>query len=515
MKNLTLTSAVALSLAAWAAPALAEPCPTDGMPHVPCCTAGPPLQCTAAPSTGVSAMGSQGVRPGPGNACPTQGGFHSLSSTHPPTGVFITYDGGNLDYVRQMADIMRRTQPSIPLTVLVESHGGYTRSTGPDSNRLARAEAALRPIVAGAAPLLMNLLPVAPGTGTQDPTALWAQDHGLYDGVMAGGNTPTFFDLPYSRADDVPQQIASACALPIVQMPESTAANLPGGDQGGNFGGNIEGFPGDTLVVGNTISNELRAALARQSAVSDAPGGGLVNVQTDWLEVGHADEAYNVVPTGDPAPCNFAVLYASPALGLNLARAAVASGACGGSSPPEQCYLEPPRNPPAQRPRPWVSGSSCLDGLPTVGYAGGSRLTVDDALGCQDFVDANNAYEAIIQRDVAKIRDEVQRRTGCTAVRTLPVPTTYRPDGAGGRNGWGNSDDYSSAVNPNPVNGLVLNRTMVVPRQSNPLFANAVQQTLGSVGVSAEFIDDTYYHFNVGEVHCSSQALRTCTTGGR
>jgi hypothetical protein len=136
-------------------------------------------------------------------------------------------------------------------------------------------------------------------------------------------------------------------------------------------------------------------------------------------------------------------------------------------------------------------------------------MGVAEALACPEFVRANTEYERIIQDNVNRIKQAVAGRTGCSAIQTVPLPTLYRPTSA--KAVYGGPGDDCDAINPGPVNGLVLNRTMVVPRQSNPAFATMVQSRLQALGVNPRFIDDRIYHFAQGEVHCSSNALRTCT----
>ncbi len=92
----------------------------------------------------------------------------------------------------------------------------------------------------------------------------------------------------------------------------------------------------------------------------------------------------------------------------------------------------------------------------------------------------------------------------------MGLPTIFMPSGGANAAEFGNQGDEASSFNPGPVNGLVVNRTMIVPKQFNPLFARQVADRLRSIGIQPEFIDDRSYHSGTGEVHCGTNALRYC-----
>lgn len=83
----------------------------------------------------------------------------------------------------------------------------------------------------------------------------------------------------------------------------------------GEMGGNIEGAPGGFCLVGDNQGKKF----------TDQICGGADNViqlQTSWLEVGHVDELFKIIPTqfndGRPKECEFSLMAASPKKALEL-----------------------------------------------------------------------------------------------------------------------------------------------------------------------------------------------------
>ncbi len=79
-----------------------------------------------------------------------------------------------------------------------------------------------------------------------------------------------------------------------------------------NGGGNLEGLPDGTLLLGANAGPALAEFLLARGHRSRH-----VRVETGFLAVGHVDELFSHVVTG-PGPCDFALVVASPELGLRF-----------------------------------------------------------------------------------------------------------------------------------------------------------------------------------------------------
>jgi hypothetical protein len=66
-------------------------------------------------------------------------------------------------------------------------------------------------------------------------------------------------------------------------------------------------------------------------------------------------------------------------------------------------------------------------------------------------------------------------------------------------------------VNVNAVNSLVLGKGVIAGEQPNDLFRDEIRRRFAAKGVRVEYIDARMFHFNGGTVHCSSNAIRSCT----
>lgn len=81
----------------------------------------------------------------------------------------------------------------------------------------------------------------------------------------------------------------------------------------GESGGNIEGLPGGLCLTGDNLSKDFTKEICGE--------GNNVQIHTSWLDVGHVDEIFKVIPTnipGVPKQCQFSIMAASPVKALEL-----------------------------------------------------------------------------------------------------------------------------------------------------------------------------------------------------
>lgn len=85
----------------------------------------------------------------------------------------------------------------------------------------------------------------------------------------------------------------------------------------GEMGGNIEGAPGGFCLVGDNQGKKFTEQICGNA-------DNVIQLQTSWLEVGHVDEIFKIIPTqyndGRPKECEFSLMAASPKKALELMR---------------------------------------------------------------------------------------------------------------------------------------------------------------------------------------------------
>lgn len=83
----------------------------------------------------------------------------------------------------------------------------------------------------------------------------------------------------------------------------------------GEMGGNIEGAPGGFCMIGDNIGKKLAEQICNDKK-------NVIQLQTSWLQVGHVDELFKIIPTqfndGRPKECEFSLMSASPKKALDL-----------------------------------------------------------------------------------------------------------------------------------------------------------------------------------------------------
>ena len=83
----------------------------------------------------------------------------------------------------------------------------------------------------------------------------------------------------------------------------------------GEMGGNIEGAPGGFCMIGDNVGKSLALQICKEES-------NIIQLQTSWLEVGHVDEIFKIIPTqfndGRPRECEFSLMSASPKKAIEL-----------------------------------------------------------------------------------------------------------------------------------------------------------------------------------------------------
>lgn len=286
----------------------------------------------------------------------------------------------------------------------------------------------------------------------------------------------------------------SMSVLMLSETPEATTAKgllgLRGPDLGfvwagkgvGASYGNVEtlpptkGAPNGTLMIGTRPpqtkgSKELRGFINLMKAQGHTP----LELDVDFLVVGHVDEIFQVLPANTARGWRLAV--ADPEAGLSVVRKAVQAGA--GSR-------DVVRHP---------AGKILTPTAAAAVKAGGKGSLLPE-----------NREAA---RVIAKNLRTIQQATGLKDSEIVRIPVLYRAldKEDGGKSG---------SLVPSAINSLLITPdTVIAPKQfslrvkGNDVFEQAVTNAYRSAGITVRWVDDfESHHVGSGEVHCATNTLR-------
>lgn len=335
--------------------------------------------------------------------------------------------------------------------------------------------------------------------------------------------------------------------------------------QNGHTGGNIEAYPGGNCVLG---TNHLSGHQWTQYSSEACGGQRPLQIDTSFMTVGHTDEIFSVVPSNQ-SRCGFAVMVASPRLGLELLernrqqtmlnwQRDVSPEHRRGRMSNFAAWRDVCRrwqeSRDAQRERsPGGTRGSRTNGFrwlwsPHAAQAGLANRDDEDSgdnphspspsspspapasalLNCEDMTNAdllaamdmpsresngtlreyNMAIQSIMDRNVEALRARLRETNNGCDVPFIEVPNLFH----GRMQGRGAEARPTSAegIFSNPTNGLNITGRFIFPDPGNEAFRRELDNRMRAHGVGTDHIDMTYAHVNQGNLHCSSNVLRYC-----
>jgi protein-arginine deiminase len=253
----------------------------------------------------------------------------------------------------------------------------------------------------------------------------------------------------------------------------------PGGCDGGTNAGGICNRANPTCP--NGLGGFVRCNLRMQPEVRDFLDAqevqGPVEVDSDWLLVGHVDEFISFVPFPNAGVNDkrFKVLLASPRRAIALLEAESAAGRGG-------TLVDILTNPPLVTP------------------------TYDDVIADYKAQNIDDWQPAIDD-----VKCVMMARFGLVEADFIEIPVLF--------DRWFADGDFrAEALLPDMVNLVVANAQLIVPEPFLDLFKDDFETKLGAIGYqpstaanpTIHFIDDyIWYHKAIGEVHCGTNSLRT------
>jgi len=455
-----------------------------------------------------------------------------LDHSYPSGGIFSVYTGNNDGFIEELLSEYLDDNPGGRFNlVLPRTHQSFLKYN-PQLTQLLNNDA-------------VNIIQVE----TMPSVGRWMQDS--FEFASLDGK-PAIYQLEHYREeqgsleDRLACQIAKSCNLPYYIPPDmvdpynSDSSSL-------NSGGNLETMPGGTLYRGIIKSDGFPSfnkpeginapyqsdyqRIQRESL--EAAGNKVLDLDTSFLSVGHVDEIINIVKTNRPAPCDFAVILASPEKAFELMEATAQRTA------PTQEELEQELTRPIK-----TRGSisfllqesasprdlKCRD----VGYyrlieeGASNRISsqrVDDIydLNCMDeqsihsFVESDeyqilknenlegytsedSSISDVMQENKDALLAELADTTGCSNPPIVDAPVFFR----GG-----------VSYAPDLVNGVVHSNaentsSIIMPRTYFRPFDEYMEKELSNLGVGATFVHAMGYHKLDGQVHCGTNTARVC-----
>ncbi|XP_054857233.1 protein-arginine deiminase type-3-like [Eublepharis macularius] len=233
-------------------------------------------------------------------------------------------------------------------------------------------------------------------------------------------------------------------------------------------------YPLGRILIGSYISREenrqmfkfVRDFLYAQKVQSP------VELDSDWLAVGHVDEFLAFVPAPDRK--GFRLLLASPSACYKLLKEKEQEG---------------------------YGDALMFEGkLDTC-----DQVKIKCILNDQELRSSNEYF----QKSIDWNRDILKAELGLTEEDIIDIPQLFKPDPAEETPG------KAVAYFPDMVNMLVLERHLGIPKPFGPIvnkeccLEREVRRLLEPLGLSCTFIDDyKAYHQKLGEIHCGTNVCR-------
>jgi hypothetical protein len=461
--------------------------------------------------------------------CPNpEDNFSLLDHSFPSAAIFAMFMGSNSAFLHELATEYLADNRSGRFNLVVPR--SYSRDLARDKSLL---EVLNNPRV--------NII----YTETMPHSERWMQDTFEF-GSLNG--KPALYQLEHAEEKDKAMEsrlackIAKACDVPYLIPPDMVDPNYAEYN-GLNGGGNLEVMPGGSVIRGilKTKFTEnfnlpegaqipfQTSAQAIQKQALETTGNRVVDLDVSFLRVGHVDEIVNFVQTDRPAPCNFAVMLASPEKAFEIMeRSAIAPSivdnyisdfqydlktnslaiirtydsleprdkACWVNGDYINLANEGAHNPISQERKDELYGLNCIGKSTVTTFVESDQYKILKRVNTE----GENSVSRIMRNNKEIILKELQQTTGCNEFPVVDVPVFFR-DGL--------------SFTPDLVNGVVhTNSTntssIIMPSTYFKPFEEYVERELNNLGVKASFVHAIDYHVKQGSVHCGTNTARVC-----
>jgi hypothetical protein len=316
---------------------------------------------------------------------------------------------------------------------------------------------------------------------TPSETTLWAQD---YFEIATNKKTgiSSFVDLMHNNlhGEHIPTTLALACNKNLIRQSDENYNNLK--DPTGNFGGNIESLNENLVAVGNNMSSPQKKILKTELQQK------LVEIDVAWLYIGHVDEVISLIPKKNKSSsCPFDIMYTSPDLALSILQ------------------------------KESLNGDSLKIELGAGKGEKSKKFYLKDCFGknkdknplCVSLHKANKKYGEIMNENIKTLKASlITSQPNCKNVNFIPIPVLFSTKNL--QEKYGTDNDLAVSITPNPVNNVLINNSIMLPRQGFDFFDRYTKEALNKYDLKVEYVDGEYVHYFKGGVHCSLNLQHSC-----
>ena len=255
-------------------------------------------------------------------ACPQfKMGVGALDSRFPTGAIFVHYTPDSILFLVETLEAFHRINAKGIANIIVSVSDVPTLAS----------QKALRAVIDKP---WINLIPISASASY----AKWTRD---VFRVFTKDNLPALFHLNYGDeselniSDNTPCELARQCGMPYLVHKSLVGEKDPLQGLGIDSGGNLGAAPGGVLYRGviatpgfndkrdAKISGKLKYPLLtkvqeRNTDLFRSTNLDIIDVDTSFLYVGHADEVISILKSQDPAPCDFVVLRPSLEKALHI-----------------------------------------------------------------------------------------------------------------------------------------------------------------------------------------------------
>lgn len=131
-----------------------------------------------------------------------------------------------------------------------------------------------------------------------------------------------------------------------------------------------------------------------------------------------------------------------------------------------------------------------------------------------EIADFNTAVEASIQNFKTELLTKLKTKYPQCSPKTIDMPDLF----TGLMDSTQTPATYVMAsgdsIFPNPTNGEIVGNTYLIPEPVNPAFKKDIDDSVRKLGLKTDYVDTHFAHVAMGNLHCSSHAMRYCRPQG-
>ena len=459
-----------------------------------------------------------------------------LDNTHPSGGIFALYTGDNSLFLKDLISNYFKSDKAGRFNLVLPREEMEALKQEPALVKLLNSKR-------------VNIVYVE----TMPSVGRWMQDSFQFTTIDA---KPALYQLTHGRESGQKIEMRLACKLARncdipYYIPPGMVNPYNIEENNLNSGGNLEVLPGGTFLSGvrkYSYGDEIKPLRTRfqntQKYLLEKSGNRVLEIDTSFLRVGHVDEIFNFVKTDRPAPCDFAVMMASPEKAFELLEKAASSnvsifnrinplsffigpayaGMRAAPSIPCSQYTERKLElrdinyPISENEIAKMKKYKCINGMTAQSFVRSRTYSIIKNRNMDAWGDSYTDWQisedgemkkVLVRRQGANhvlganrelIAEELKKTTGCKNPPVIEIPVFFR---------------NRLSFTPNLINGVVQTppggaSSVILPQSYFAPFDEYVEKELSKYGVSTTYVHDLGYHLKHGEVHCGTNSARIC-----